>query len=513
MRYIVRPKNLSAIFIICFFTLTLIGQGRQMNVPKYSQETGFWCWAACMEMIMDFHIPSNSANTIQCELVRERLLLQNPNFHVTANNCCKICSQNCSSLSTSGECNDTLSGYSIPFPYDPSILIPNYYDRIFEQNGFSSNQEINYVNSPISWEKVKQQIEECRPFILNVSSPPSLTVLSNHAVVVKGYQQGSNSSNHLVVTNDPWEPCCARGETIFPYLSLFHSPSNSSSVYKALSTVYSIKPNIVHVDLSNCIACEALEVAYSNRPEHYEIFSTDTLINDDDGIKEKNNFESDLLSIVNQNSDSVAGFPEFRLEPEVFESYIELEGYYYAPVQYISSSLVRRSGFFKRLFPHRKISRVVLDHPEVIEIVSAMVDKNLVTTFQKSKRGWEVRRISNYTNLEDDMVIKIKNSEQTVKLKNTSGRERNIGRTNFTLLRYLPFTYEFYSFEIEGETYVSPAEKYQNLGLEKGIGYSEREFLNALRPETRIYQEVQKRLDRPNRLFNFLNSNRLSQEG
>ncbi|NJL73866.1 MAG: hypothetical protein HC892_01335 [Saprospiraceae bacterium] len=234
-----------------------------MNVPYVAQETSNWCWAACMDMIIKFH---KGKAVTQCDLVKSRIKLENPNFQIKEDICCLDCAKGCEMVQRTN-CNHRLQGYTIPFSIAGAKAQPDYYDLIFTLIGFNSSQEINDTNAPFSWEKIVHEIESCRPFLINISAiGTDSRINATHAVVVKGY--GVQNGTKFIVANDPWKPCCTvTQELVLPY-SIFSSKrydtKNGYQITGVLGIVHSIQPNTLSTNshIRSCVACERLDTIY-----------------------------------------------------------------------------------------------------------------------------------------------------------------------------------------------------------------------------------------------------------
>ncbi len=226
-------------FIFCNIPLLLYAQEKTLSVPYQSQETGSWCWAACMKMIINFHQEEES-NITQCDLVKSRIKFENPTVDINGIACCKNCSKGCDS--TFNICNNGLDNYTIPFSEAHAAAQPDYYDLIFFDLGFNSTQQINKIEQPFSWERLVYEIESSRPFIININPVQEGIIIGNHALVVKGYK--IKDGEKYIIVNDPWRPCCNEmKEYILSYRIFFGEKQNTPNGYainSVLSVVHSI---------------------------------------------------------------------------------------------------------------------------------------------------------------------------------------------------------------------------------------------------------------------------------
>lgn len=533
--------KLSLVAVLChlasFQILSAQSRSLEMLIPYYSQETDNWCWAAAMKMVMDFHDPPPSTGphpVTQCDLVKHLFKNDIPSLNMSSLPCCTRCNGSCASFGTpcstsTNSLGNQMAIKTIPFTDEisPLPVNPDHFDLIFTKYGYSSVQEVNQTTQPFKWDKIKQQIESCRPFIINVQGVPTTSFTSNHALVVKGYKEDTTATDTTlyVIANDPWEPCCTtENESLFPY-EIFDDPSAGTGgtllVNHVLSSVHSIQaPTVFEDDPMDCLSCDLLETIYD---ETGTPFRQET----EDGVPVETSFlqlqpstdyqppaslvanklypgkgkempgkPSRLLALLDKNPKAVVGYQRNRLNEDNLNGFLKSEEYFFAPVQYMTSPLVNRRYFLACLFPPRKLEKVIVPGVEVKDVVSGGVDANLVSTMQKRKDGtWALRRISTYTNLDKELNVRLQNqSSASVKLRNQIVPDTDAGITAYTLVKYLPFQYEFFHFDRNGTGYMAPAATYEELGLQAGIAYKEGRVIRALRRDTRLFEKFTKGL-------------------
>ncbi len=498
-------------------TTTSAQYSLKMKVPYKSQDTNRWCWAASVKMIMDFHDPGN--NITQCNIVKRMLKIENPSLDTNSIICC----QNCLKVCGSSSCVGSIAGftnYALTSTSDGGLNPhPDRYDLLFFSYGYNSTQQVNRAGNPISKEKIIQQIKDCQPFIINTATSAtagSSGVNGDHALVVTGYQiQNVNGQEQFaIITNDPWRPCCTdTHESFFPY-DIFNNPSNGISgstsngsstphnINQVISIVHNIRKDLVFAAPSyNCNSCPLLTDTYRNNPNGFleETTSSPTafsIINGDQPIafgqkdsppppSEEVEHTEGLLKLLRNNANKVVGYQNFNLSDSTYQNFITSAGYHYAPVQYIDPALVRKRGFLACLFQPRRLAQVTIPMYDVVDIVSANVDENLVSTLQKLADGsWSLRRISNYTYLRSSTAVTIGQSDRAVSLSNVPSSSASA--IPFTLVKYFPYQYEFFSFKLNGTTYIAPTNDYPSLSLNKHTAYKEAHVIKALRREQKI---------------------------
>lgn len=494
------------IFLLFLFNFiyhdTMAQYSMRMLVPYRNQQTSNWCWAASMKMVMDFHNPANSPTYAQCDLAKQLIKLQNPSFDPNSIGCCS----NCSGDGLSACITDLV--ITILYSYDgmPTPAEPDNYDLLFSLYGYSSIQTINRASEPMTWLQLKKQIKDCRPFIINFDPTPAVTggLNANHAVVVAGFLEDTVTGKQGFLVKDPWPSCTGTAEAFFPY-NVFERidttgvtvPEGSNYfVNTVLSIVHTIQPDTLFTNLDNCVSCPALADMYGDNSfmeedtvQQQEIVSDDTTVIT--GFRNPPEDPDNLLQVLQQNADQVVGYNNFVLKDEVYKRFINQSGYHYAPVQYMNPHQLRRRTFWSCLFPPRKLSKVVSTDYTVVDVVSANVDEELVSTLQKTKNGtWALRKIATYSYLRESLDIRVENSDRTMLISNVPQLTSSGGAKSFTLIKYPPFPYEFFSFKLndrDNTVYMAPAADYPELDLQKHVAYKESQVIRAIRGDTRAY--------------------------
>jgi|GEM_PF-1682099 hypothetical protein len=546
MRNALVRKLLIVLLFLSIFNADVYGQYKKkmMFVPYRSQQTGKWCWAASIKMIMDFHNPAAASTFTQCDLVKQFLKMTTATAHSTINaiTCCVQCNNSAAPCPTNNTCT---SPNQIPFSETtmsstaestrPAVY--DAYDLVFSYYNYSSIQKINWSTQPMSWLEVKQQIDDCRPFIINVETRPAAgsRAIGDHALVVTGYEQKSpvNPSVNGIFTNDPWKPCCGdQEEAYYPYNVFTRlnstgitTPEGDSTYFinRVVSTVQSIRPDTLFTAHDNCKSCPFLAstiyptTAFSSEDTVEALASINTTRGTGIATPAKFSMQNlntppeepkNLSDLLKQRGRDVIGYKKgtegnkpFTVDSTAYERILRLEPTYYdAPVQYLSAQRINRSYFLACLFPPRKLSKVVLSGYEVIDVVSGKVDTNLVSTFQRVPGGpWELRKIATYTSIDSAIQVSFNNSNLTARLSNARA---NTVAKKYTLIKYFPEQYEFFSFKIDSTdrtTYLVPAENYPELELGKHIAYREQQVIRTLRRDTRELDRIIRRFLRRER--------------
>lgn len=473
---------------------------RELVMDTISQMADTWCWAASAEMIMKFYHPSLTDSALQPVILKKYSATKDWEFEKE----CIDCNGNLHKLfvkKITSKCD---------FSIDPSryeSLFIDYMDQIFHSFGYFSSQEVNADTLPISWERLKKQIDDCRPFIVFIDPLDGQGISSNHAIVAKGYYIIDDSIKYIIA-NDPWSTCDKGRETIFPYenfLQQADEPLRGLSIERILSTVMEIRPSQIFNNADDCISCAMVTAAMQSefggtpscvmtdladftRINHLENESRTsiggaTFTSSIDTIKEKPRDNRLIVTLVN-NSDQILGFKENVIINQKLDTFLQQEKHFAANVKYLSVDKLNKCLIFHR--PNR-IAKTVDHLEEVVDVVSGSVSPNIVSTFQKYKSGtWHLKAITDFTLLKDKIEVKMngtQNSKITV-LSNLRGEDKIIGSKPYELIKIPPFQYEFFSFRVDDQNYMTPASYYPELKLEEYQAYSESKVIGKLRKAT-----------------------------
>jgi hypothetical protein len=351
--------------------------------------------------------------------------------------------------------------------------------------------------SPIAWPCLKQQIDQCRPFIANVN-PTSAEISGNHAIVVKGYL--IEGANNYLIANDPWFRCAPFVTTVFPYRNFLNIPGGSrhgTSIEKVLSIVGNIRIDQVYpVENDNCISCDLVSAAMNTQcfiedpaPRTMLEGASDRknghggadIINIQDTIKQDSKGDQ-LVSLLLDNKDRIAGFKQNILSDESVKNILAQKKYFGSKVKYLSVKKLDKCFIFHK---PNTVSETLEHEEEVFDIVSGGVDQNVVSTFQKNKEGlWVLRKITNHTSLKSRIDLNtdsLSSNNKNFVLSNLQGEDSIQGSIPYELIKFPPFQYEFYLFEYNGGRFMSPAEDYSELKFKWGTAYPERKVMGEMR--------------------------------
>lgn len=177
-------KLLSVLLILASFHS--FGQRLVLNVPQFSQMRTNWCWAACAQMIDQYH--TNGTSTYdQCKIVNlflsEKIAFLPSSTPASLSTCCTTCTCDVTA---------TLDNMLIPYSHPVGIFHGVTLHTVLVGLGYYST-----MDKKIDIAGIKREIDKCTPMILGYLHIGG----GRHIVVVKGYDY-SPSANMLVI-NDP----------------------------------------------------------------------------------------------------------------------------------------------------------------------------------------------------------------------------------------------------------------------------------------------------------------------
>ena len=512
-----------SMFLIYAPNWSLNGQDyRELLVERASQNTSFWCWAASMQMVMNFQEKTNGTDR-QCKLAKVYRLLRNGQS-TASNVCCYDCNLDCNKSCASGSVDYNFYDLLIRFPFE-SIPLSNtvgtadYMDQLFFKNDYSSMQLINFAQTgnTITWDFLKAQIDDCHPFIVFISpsdSPGSSDLLAqgNHVIVGKGYyeEEVGGELKKYIIANDPWEPCCDKGhQTILPYEAFesngvsYGTETDKYYIKQVLGVVANIFPN-QPVSHGDCESCDVLDGSYgTNSYVHTDPNTPAPEPPPGDTPTPANRVENrqapqsnGLIAALNRNRERVIGWPNSMVGDEEQEAIIKEGKLLQAPIQYVSfTKLVNasRRGL-------RSLDNVLTSSRAVKEIVVPETTPLIVSQIQQLDNSrWALRSIKTYSSVNENNKIVI--NPRTLRTRGvTLSNEDNVGndrtKINYSIVEFQPYQWTFYRFRVSSRPnrkpiwYLAPAGNYKRLGLEAGNGYPEREVLTQIQKEFQRFAEI-----------------------
>ncbi len=463
-------------------------QYKEMFVPLKGQQTGSWCWAAAMEMVLDFHNPLGSASTHQCDFVESYRVIKN----LGTSPCC-----------TPGNCD----GITLPFARE-GALDRDYYDMLFSNLHYHSAQIIHRRSAPMSWDHIKKEIDDCHPFLLFIKPQPgpNSPVGDFHVIVAKGYLEIGTLK--YIITNDPWK--LGVGDvSLFPYhifttldINYVVPDPTYYIINTVLAVVENIYPDTIFPGNEHCLPCNAVEATYRAMPIPSAAYTTqipdtlESLISEN--LVERNFRSTDtidvpaknrsLVAALLQNKKAVIGFEHNVLKDNNYQELLQKNIYYDAPVKFID--------FDKMNLPTKRapklLAAALIIQADVVEVVTEGVGQNFVSTFEEIKdKNWLLRSIATQSALRKELKLTVPKLGDIV-LSNKKGALFNPNAMPYELIKYPPFEYECYSFKVgKGAVYMVPAQDYESIGVKAGIAYTQRDMLQRFSVKTRSYVKAQ----------------------
>ena len=480
---------------------------KELKVDLIGQQTSKWCWAACMEMIMKFHEPSS--NVTQCELAKKAKIIRglSPLSSHLAKDCCALNCSDCPLLSTtymsSSNCTSIHDWRIVVTSESSSRGQTSTFDLLFWQYGYTSMEAINWHTDPMSWEEIKEQLDECRPFILiiNPAGFQANAPSGYHAIVAKGYHE--IGTEKYIIVNDPWHPCC--GEEYYLPFSAVNSASNTTTITspnpyqinEVVAFVHGIHPQRKFPDFDNSESCSSVSstrngvpfikenpnedwVAYNNNINTNLLVSTDYLnVLPKMNIKHQVDKERLALSyIVEKNQKKIVGCLDNKLTEEVLHECVTTEDYYITKVKLISFDKILKAKYFRK----KKLETLIVP----VEVADAVYNKksenfSIISCFQKTDGNWVLKGITTERFLPNQQKVSLKGNALLL----ANNRKENA--ISYTIVKFPPFLYEFYSFSYKDRIYLSPSIDFPEIGFKKGQAYKEQTVLSSLKKEAIKY--------------------------
>lgn len=164
-----------------------------LEVPLVAQVGHYWCWAACLEMVMNYH--SKGFPFQQCEIATTQI-----NRHK-------------SNTEKKLDCITCLSEYPVIPNCDQAIgSVEDIRDLLHTYN-YSARD-----TNALSWEIIKQEIASKKPIIAVLRNPCvdyRDTCKPSHAVVIIGISETREQAylRQEIIVNDPKSDSFCKGQT------------------------------------------------------------------------------------------------------------------------------------------------------------------------------------------------------------------------------------------------------------------------------------------------------------
>lgn len=474
------------VILITLIWLLVFCVGNAQNPLKlptlgFGQQTPSWCWAACMDILFEFHKVNSSVN--QCDLAKEYYSLNWGEAPPVSD--CSIFDR-CNGTCSPGDfaCfnyNETLLFNSAQTPGFFQSAHPHFFDLLFSLHAYNSTE----TTMRISWQKVTQQIDACRPFIITRTDAYT-GAAGPHFTVVSGYLEQLDSKDmvlqYLYNVNplDRTFLSCDAKEEMIPY-KLLIAPADASQpeyLFSVRSFAYDIYPIT-----DDCESCTRIKNSQENE--------TPTLMRSPSK-------EPDLYTLVKENFGKFMGTVAVQYSNKDFQVILKSDSLleYKIPIKYtLLTNLTKAS-------PNPKFETVT-NETDIVDIIYTGVQPNLVSRFHEKNQQWYLEKIS----LSDvDVGVTCQVGNKTEYLSNTLGQATPSG-TPYEQVETYPLMYRFYRFKskYDGAIYMVPFTDYNNFFTPRinfstplqrnriakaGTAYQERDVLGALRRKALLYQEA-----------------------
>jgi Peptidase_C39 like family len=390
------------------------------------QKKNRWCWAASMQMVFKFHC----IDIEQCNLAHMFINLEDPTQQPDPSFCNNYC------------LIDEIEGIAGNLPLQTfDGTNPQYFDILFSNNGFNSIED----NKDMSWNEVKRQINNCRPYIIdlkrNMKNDKGELINNIHAVVVVNYLE--TTSQNYVMIYDPWRPCIGCIELLpYPYQVWIETAENAGYEKGIVSTVHDIHSRSDTL----CSSCNETKIPSIDK----------AIALDRNMISSLNNASLRLLDSLRTNPINTI-----------------------TPVRKISYNKIRKAtdlGTLDKVTESRNLYQITTNQ-----------DKNVKYLVRERNNRLEIEEITycDYYETEPTVAVNITGQIQNLKLSN--GSNNNAIKYEFVDYEYL--FYGFYRFTLNNIVYLSPIETYtnfygQNEGIKQGAAYKESDLLPVLQNKT-----------------------------
>jgi hypothetical protein len=209
-------KTIYILLILVGFWQEIIAQ-TYLNVPLISQKQSNWCWAASIEMIVKYH--NFNSRITQCQI----LTIYQEERHGE-------------SPCTFDSCECGINVCNLELERTTGMGITPYVDSVFDRIGF----ELQKSYEPLSWETIKNQIDNCQPIVLIIDRRILYgTNTGLHALVIDGYLE--NSCEKYLLIKDPWETCDTGCSYALNYDDLINK-NTEDAIVSSICWLHSIKP-------------------------------------------------------------------------------------------------------------------------------------------------------------------------------------------------------------------------------------------------------------------------------
>lgn len=253
MQHLLIRRSLCLALLSLFFAVP--SQAQFLKISPIGQRNSQWCWAASMEMVMNYH-GHVFAGDPQCILARTYGYYQNLiNSSSSALDVTTPCPVWCGGAGT-GLSSTHIDNKTILYSKRGGPIKYQYTDMIYSHYGFHSVEDRN--TGKMDWTAIKGEIDACRPFMVYLNSAggagsdtPFGSLSYDHVVVAKGYFE--LEEDQYVLVNEPkTKDYCVGCEAAMP-ISIFNDPPDELFNAEAVAT------QIHTQNLEFCLPCKEVE--------------------------------------------------------------------------------------------------------------------------------------------------------------------------------------------------------------------------------------------------------------
>lgn len=446
-----------------------------LKIPTlgFGQQTGNWCWAACMDMLFEFH--GVNKGVTQCDLAKAYSLFNSGGDLPISSDPCNvltICGGTCTEMTGCNSYDQTIQINHPEVSYIDEAK-PHFFDLIFSFHEYTSTE----TTARMSWEEVKRQIDRCRPFI-TLRTDKFTGVTGLHAMLATGYLEQKSPQLEYIYYVNPWNPLnCNAIEEIMPLpQKLFLMPDALPQYqYSVRAFVYDIRP----MAIDDCLSCAQLNQLNPNI------------------VKTQFTQESpDLHKLVQENLGKFIGTLGNEFKEDTFQTFFRPNSnHYQSPVKYILPRPVLDSKKWFKPFNFN----VITNETPIVDVIYTGTTPHLVSRFHKKDQTWFLEKITLATDAEP---ISCTVNGKEIYLSNVPFPNNSLQTIPYEKVEMKPLLYQFYRFRYQNQIYMTPVRTYANffanrqppnsptmveISAQQKIAYQEDAVLRSIRRKIDAY--------------------------
>lgn len=449
---------------LCFIVLCLVSCKTQLLVvePK-GQQTSFWCWSACMEMVIGYHHKQNNQylSTTQCELaVNWNQTHKNPPTEAdyTQSSCCR---QLCD---ITNRCNKPINGL---------INMVRYFGQLY-----TVEPRLTQGNKALSEAEIISQITNSkRPLIASIYSGSNPVCDDSHVVIVRGYEYNSDKKLFLSVIDPKSRDECVYLENKFPFVE------NDTLKERICNYIWEIAPSMP--------SGQPLPLRATTPVTSYSATARATTDKVDTLKAPKivlpKALSNSLSGLFCKKPEKFQGEKLTTLDNQQFAQLVADKNYSVVPVKYLELQKMLSTETDKLT-----TSNVELKNAEIIDVIYNKSTPTTVNRFQLDNNLWKPILVSKQ---KDDLKL-YKNNDNfnwKSKIEQKYWTNPTINTDNYyEKILFPPFIYEFHKVRTgQSFSYISSS-NYKDLiingeAVKKGQSYNEKDVLTLLKAKAIEY--------------------------